>query len=94
MVIQVLINNHARYVDGKSIPSKAGINYWIEKDNTVSYTLNLKETSLKVLINEKEEYVVFDDIQTGQDIEYLFVVQLPDKNDSVSFVDYMILPLC
>eukprot|EP01084_Bolivina_argentea_P173913 301256_1 len=63
--------------------------YWKSND-TITFILDLTNImgTLSIKINDKQQMVIFHDIEKGNDIKYKMAVQLCDKNDCVILKEY------
>lgn len=61
-----------------------------DEEDTVTFTLNLPQSSFSCTINNNKDTVIYDDIKKETDIYYTFVMQLQNKDDSITLLNFII----
>ena len=56
--------------------------------DTILFTLNLKETSFSVKINDENEFILFNDIKTSPIIEYKMALQMYEIGNQVTLKQF------
>lgn len=61
----------------------------LREGDQATFTLNLSESKIYMSINGKQEKVIFQDIEKGEDIQYKFAIAYycPIFRDAISIID-------
>ena len=79
----------AKYKNGISYGANGEYNFG-KSGNIICYTLNMSDHTFELKAFGEENYTIFTDVKYGKDIEYIFVLKLPRKGDSVTLIDFVI----
>ena len=89
-------NHESYFVSNRGVRYQKGIQYGTytnrkydfgKSGDTVYYTLNMSAHTFGLTF-KGQSYILFTDIKSGKDIEYIFVLTLPRKGDSVTLINF------